>query len=161
MCENSRKDLVSLLPVTSFEKEFNAKINPGWLVISYRWASEDTKSERRRKYGRWYEIKSENGRIFRVMSFSGSIEGNYVNEKKCFIGDIVVDWAGWIELTGYSGEEKKQIEVQIRQIRKWQYILCAFSHPDPNYRLSALLGLLSLFLGLLSLVFAIIPFIKI
>ncbi len=124
------------------------EIPAGWFVISHRWISE--KDERRQMHGRWFRIKSPKGEIFRILRFSPNLEGSKASGE----GEMIVDWPGWIELNGMEAETEKQLGLELKEAKWWNFPQLVMSHPDPVYRLSGFLGLLSVGLGLLSLILA-------
>ena len=126
------------------------EVPAGWFVISSQWFAD--KPARRISHGKWYRIKSESGCVYRILRFSPNLKGS----PKIGSGQIVLDWPGWIDLNGRSGNESKQIELSISRAPWWKFFILPFSHPDPSYRLAALLGLISILLGVLSLILTLI-----
>lgn len=125
----------------------------GWFVISFRHVP--GKDVRRKLYGKWCKISSESGSIFRVLRFTGNLAFALENP-----AEIILDYSGWLELTGHDEDTKKEIELKIRRAKWYQYPSCAHSHPDPSYKLANWIALLSLGLGLLSIALAIWAFFR-
>ena len=123
-------------------------VPPGWFVVSYRWI--ETHEARRRLHGRWCRIKSPHKRIYRILSFSGNLEGS----PRSGSGTIILDWPGWLDLSDRIGQTPEALSLSIRPARCWEYPLIIFTHPDPTYRLNGALGWLSAILGILSLILA-------
>ena len=122
----------------------------GWMVISHRWIPEKVK--RRLAHGRWFRLKSTYGEVFRVLRFSASLPGGPSNGT----GELVIDWAAWLELYGFAEDVKNPLELEISQARWWQLPKLAASHPDPAFRLSSILALVSVGLGALSILLAVV-----
>lgn len=120
----------------------------GWMVVSSRWMP--NKAERRHAHGKWYRVKSTDGKCFRVLRFSPNLTGSPDQES----GDIVIDWAAWLQLNGYAEELPRSADLQLTRARWWQIGGLAAAHPDPAIRLSSMLGLLSVVLGALSIALA-------
>jgi len=136
--------------VTRLKIPGHLEIPAGWFVISYHWISE--KGERRQLHGRWFRIKSPKGKIFRILRFSPHLDPKSSDALSEAKGEMIVDWPGWIELNGYEGETEKQLGLELKEAQWWNFPQIVLSHPDPVYRLSGFLGLLSVALGLLSLI---------
>ncbi len=112
----------------------------GWTVLRHDHLPE--KLQRRATHGKWVAIESGQNRIFRILRYS-------VNLPK---RDIVLDWAGWIDLQGRNAKIYNSIPLKIRSPKILEYPIIPFRHVDPGYRMSAWLGLLSVVLGSLSLI---------
>lgn len=125
-------------------------IPDAWFVISWRWMPE--KSDRRRQHGKWYRIKSTNSTVYRVLRFSTHLPGSESQE----VGDIVLDWPGWLELNGFAENVDDSLELKIEPASWWVYPKCALAHPDPTHRLAAELALVSVALGAISLVLGVV-----
>lgn len=111
----------------------------GWLVV--RHSHVGSTAERRRTHGHWVLVTSVKGKIFRVLRYSVNLPAD----------EIVVDWAGWIDLQGRTDQELDQLALTITTARWWQFFTIPFRHVDPAYRLSAWLGAISVALGALSI----------
>jgi hypothetical protein len=122
-------------PVDFFER---GGIPLGWIVL--RHGHVDTILNRRRTHGRWVCIRSDKGKIFRVLRYSVNLPTS----------QIVMDWAGWIDLQGRTDKESEKLPLTITTARWWQFFTIPFRHVDPAYRLSAWLGAISVGLGALS-----------
>ena len=120
----------------------------GWFAISYRF--EEEMKERRKIHGKWCEISSKDGSIFRAVRFAGELKS--ASERP---SEIILDFPGWLVLSDYERNVDKEVELTIRRARWYQYPKFAISHPDPSYKLASWIGLVSLVLGVLSLVLAI------
>lgn len=128
-----------------------ASLPMGWMVVSSRWV--ESRLERRRAHARWYRVKSAEGECFRVLRFSPNLKGSAHQSS----GDLVIDWAAWLQLNGYPEDVPETADLEISRARWWQLGRLAAAHPDPAIRLSSILGLVSVVLGLLSLTLAVAP----
>lgn len=143
------KGLFSRVAPASFAEKVG--IPAGWFVISHRYMP--TKAHRRLAHGRWYQIKSENGNVFRILRFSPNLRGAPDREEP---GEIVLDWPAWLDLYGRADDVDEPLELDITPVGWWAYPKMALAHPDPTVRLAGELGLLSAALGILSVVLALI-----
>lgn len=125
-------------PVSFFER---GGVPLGWVVVRHTHVG--TVRDRRQTYGHWVSITCDKQTIFRVLRYSVNLPAN----------QIVMDWAGWIDLQGRTDEESNELVLTIATARWWQFVTIPFRHVDPAYRLSAWLGALSILLGLLSVGF--------
>lgn len=114
----------------------------GWTVIRHSHLRE--KDARRATHGHWAAIICGNRKIYRVLRFSVTLHRK----------QIVLDWAGWIDLQGRVADAPDQLELEVRTPHWWEYPFIPFSHIDPGYRMSAWLGAISIGLGVLSLALA-------
>jgi hypothetical protein len=128
-------------PVSFFER---GGVPLGWIVI--RHSHVRTVLERRETHGKWVSVSSGKRKIFRVLRYSVILP----------IDQIVIDWAGWIDLQGRTDEESSELMLTIETARWWQFITIPFRHVDPAYRLSAWLGATSIGLGALSVVISLL-----
>jgi len=127
----------------------------GWFVISSKL---EKVTENRRKYrGKWFKIKSEKATIYRVLRYSPQLEGTLKNNQT---KEIILDWDGWIELCGFEKDVDISLILEIKKAKWWELIRAGRMHPEPSYRLSTNLALLSVILGLLSVLLTIITFCK-
>lgn len=111
----------------------------GWVVVRHSHLPE--KLARRRTHARWVCIKCGSQRVYRVLRYSVNLRS----------GDIVMDWAGWIDLQGRTDKESDVLELTIRTARWYEFLTIPLRHVDPGYRLAAWLGVVSLWLGVISL----------
>lgn len=118
----------------------------GWVAISHRYV--DDVKQRREMYGEWYRLKSKEGTIYRVLRFSPRLKGTANAEE----GQLLIDYNGWLELTGHSPKRNESVEIEITKAKRWQYMQLSLSHPDPTYRHNSVLALIGVGLGVLSLV---------
>jgi len=125
-------------------------IPAGWFVVSWRWMPETL--QRRAQHGKWYKITSKHESIYRVLRFSTKLNGGEVKGE----GQIVMDWSGWIELSGFANNTNVELTLEITPVSWWKYLVCVLSHPDPIYRLASELAILSVALGILSVVLAVV-----
>lgn len=116
----------------------------GWTVLRYDHLSE--KLQRRATHGKWVALQSGQSKIFRILRYSVTLRSE----------DIVLDWAGWIDLQDRSPDAPDQIQISIRTPRLWENLLIPFMHIDPGYRMSAWLGSISLALGVLSVILSVV-----
>lgn len=117
----------------------------GWFAISHRYV--DDKKERRKAHGEWYRLKSKYGTIYRVLRFSPRLKGSPRQK----VGQVLMDWNGWLELTGYGDDEDGLIEIVVERAAWWEYFHLAMSHPDPTYRHNSALAIVGLILGIASM----------
>ncbi len=128
--------------------EGKAEITPGWFAVTWRLIPD--KSTRRKAHGKWHKISNtENGKSeYRILRFKPTLKGSDTKEDY----EIAIDWQAWVKLNDYSGDEKKTLNLKIKEIPRWQYLFMANKHPDPVYRVAGSLGLISLLLGIISLI---------
>lgn len=133
---------------TSFERvaptQQTEQLPLGWFAISHRYV--DDKKGRRKAYAEWYRLKSKHGTIYRILRFSPRLKGSPRQE----VGQLLMDWNGWLELTGYGDGERETIEIEVKRAKWWEYFHLAMSHPDPAYRHNSALAIVGLFLGVVS-----------
>ncbi len=122
----------------------------GWFALPFNLMK--TKEDRRKNHGKWFTIESKNKKIYRVLRFAPHLHGTVNNKEQ---KDIVLDWVGWIDLCGRDEEVDISLDLKISKTRIWEVLFAGLMHPEPSYRLSTLLALLSVILGLLSLFLAI------
>jgi hypothetical protein len=148
-----------LNPAEWFEKQSDKRglFPNGWFVISHQWVlGKDSKQKRRRPYGRLFAIESEQARIFRAIRFSPVLKGG----AKAGNGEIVLDWGGWLALTGFPTEDINSISLKIRPAKWWEEVFCAGpSHPDPAVRQASLIAVVACGLGVLSVILAVLGWI--
>ena len=123
----------------------------GWFVIPFR-LMPDIKN-RRKYHGKWFMIKSNHAKIYRVLRFAAGLNGA---RNKNVTSDILLDWVGWIDLCGRDEETDIELELTISHIPFWRQIFAGLKHPEPSYKLSVVLALISVILGILSIVITII-----
>lgn len=111
----------------------------GWIALRHDHVVSTLR--RRRTHGMWVRIQSSAGTIYRVVRYSVRLKAD----------EIVVDWAGWIDLQGRTDQETEALELTISTVPKWQFFTIPFRHVDPAYRLSAWLAAISIGLGFLSI----------
>lgn len=112
----------------------------GWTVLRFSHLSE--KQSRRATHGRWVVLTSGSNAIYRIVRYSVTLPAD----------EIVLDWAGWIDLQGRLADAPDQIEIGVRTPYLWEYAVIPFKHIDPGYRMSAWLGTISVVLGALSVI---------
>lgn len=121
-----------------------AEIPAGWFVV--RFSHVEPMEKRRKTHGKWAKISSKHGSIFRVLRYSVNLPAD----------NIVLDWAGWIDLQGRKETDQDHLTLTISNIRWYHFVCIPFKHVDPAYRLSSwiavILGGLSVILGVLSIV---------
>ena len=116
----------------------------GWTVLRFSHLGE--KDARRATHGKWVALTTGGNTIYRIVRYSVTLPA-------C---DIVIDWAGWIDLQGRVADAPDKIEITIRTPRLWEYPMIPFKHIDPGYRMSAWLGTISVALGLLSVILSLV-----
>ena len=124
----------------------NNGIPLGWVCVSWRWVS--NKRVRRTLYGHWAKIKSDHGKCYRILRFSGSLRGTPGSAE----GEIVLDWSAWLALPGYDENcSALALDLKIQAVSWYEMPFVGISHPDPTYRLANLLAYLALLLAVFSL----------
>lgn len=116
----------------------------GWTVLRFSHLPE--KDKRRASHGKWIALTSGGNTIYRIVRYSVTLPAS----------DIVLDWAGWIDLQGRVADAPDQIQIAIRSPRPWEFMAIPFKHIDPGYRMSAWLGSISVALGVLSVVLSLV-----
>ncbi len=116
----------------------------GWAVLRHDHLPEQ--QLRRATHGKWVAITCGSRKVFRVLRFSVTLPRQ----------QIVLDWAGWIDLQGRIADAPDELELEIRTPRWWEWPVIPFFHIDPGFRMSAWLGTISIGLGILSLGIAIL-----
>lgn len=116
----------------------------GWTVLRFSHLSD--KDQRRATHGKWVALTSDENTIYRIVRYSVSLPAS----------DIVLDWAGWIDLQGRKADAPDKIAICIRAPRYWEYLVIPFKHIDPGYRMSAWLGTISVTLGVLSVILSLV-----
>lgn len=114
----------------------------GWFVLP-SWMV-DEKHQRRRLYGKWCRLKTDQGVVYRVIRFSPRLKS------KDEPADIVLDWAAWLELNGHDEDVQQPIKITITEADPLQIVRAAVHHPEPGYRIASWLALISVGMGLLS-----------
>jgi hypothetical protein len=122
----------------------------GWFVVRFdRMAN---KSERRESHGKWFSIKSDRRTIYRMLRFSVNLKGSTLNGNP----EIVLDWAGWIDLYDRDENVDGPLRLTITRVRWWRLPWVYLQHPDPAVRLSSYLGWSSISLGILSIILTVV-----
>jgi hypothetical protein len=119
-------------------------IPAGWFVISHRWIP--TKTARRFAHGEWFKLSTPHADVYRVLRFSPNLEGAPGKT-----GQIVLDWPAWLDLYGRVEDVDGPLELEITKASWYEYPRLAISHPDPTFRLSSWIAVISLSLGVVSL----------
>jgi hypothetical protein len=120
-------------------------ISPGWFAVSHLWIPD--KRARRRETGRWFRIQSDRSKIYRVLRFRPGLKSNTEQGT----GQILLDYDGWNQLTGFSEEVVPELRLVFRTAKRREFLGCISSHPDPSYRLAGWLGVISVVLGVIGL----------
>jgi hypothetical protein len=118
----------------------NADLQRGWIVVSHDHVP--AKAERRKLYGRWVAIKSDQRTIYRIIRFSPTVPRD----------SVVIDWGGWIDLQPDADDLEKSLHLRISTVKWYQAIRIPFVHVDNAVRISAYLGGISIILGIISLI---------
>jgi hypothetical protein len=117
----------------------------GWFSISHLFI--DDKTERRKSYGKWFKIQSNNRTIYRLLKFDPTL--------KC-LGDnpeINLDWDGFIKLHDYEVDSNdNKIFCQIERANYFEILFANLNHPDQGLRAAFKLGIISLLLSIISMV---------
>jgi hypothetical protein len=126
----------------------------GWFVINWRWFGNFSKNERRKMYGKWFRIRSTYGVTYRCLRFATNGLRKTAEDAESK-DQIVLDWEGWIRLSGYGDHEREVLELVIRRATFREVLFAAWKHPEPAYRLSFRISIIALLVGLFSLAVAI------
>lgn len=132
----------------------DGELKLGYVAISHHWVAD--KKQRRLLTGRWVKIRCGKETIYRVLRFSPQVSCDKNNKS----GGIVIDYDGWLELSGYSEDSAQTLAVEIFPSRLGAATLGAIRHPDPTHRLACQLAYISLFLGVLSIAQSTWPLIR-
>ena len=116
----------------------------GWFVVNHQHLA--GKSNRRKAHGRWFKIRSDRATIYRLLRFSPRL----TKGSSQTAGDVVLDWAGWIELYGFEEDVDPPLALKISKVPWWQLPWVYLRHPDPAVRLSGWLGWAGLGLGIMG-----------
>jgi hypothetical protein len=126
----------------------NITLKEGWFVLNHEHVE---KALRRKAHGRWYRIRRvEKSRekprsIYRLLRFNPRLPKNR----------IVLDWSGWLELNKWEGKCRDPLKLRITPVSLFGRLWCLWVHPNPMerlaFRISAVLGGMSLLLGIISL----------
>lgn len=114
-------------------------LNLGWVAINFRLI--EGKGPRRALYGKLVRIKSSDSVIFRHLRFAPRLKTN----------QILLDWNGYIDLSGRTGEEHPEMELEIRPANLFERLFSADTHPDPTYRDSMKLARYGIYLAVLAM----------
>ncbi len=134
----------------SHKGELIKDLPQGWFAISHLFVED--KTARRKAYGQWHRIKTTHGTIYRVLRFAPNLKGSAKQGE----GEMLIDWNGWLSLTGLGGADDS-LEVEVEKAAWWEYFHLAFSHPDPMYRYNATFAFVGFALGVVSLAVAFLP----
>lgn len=140
---------------SGFEGDF-ARVSPtkfvekialpvGWFVV--RFDQIQDKAARRNSHGKWFSIKSDRRTIYRMLRFSVNLKGTTPNGNP----EIVLDWAGWIDLYDRDENVDAPLHLTISRVSWWKRPWVYLKHPDPAVRLSSYLGWASVILGAISI----------
>lgn len=122
----------------------------GWVVLPFR--AMPIKSDRRKYHGKWIKIKSDDATIYRVLRFSANIKGKIAGDGAM---DILLDWAGWLDLCGRVEDEIQELTLTISNTNIFERIYAGLTHPEPTIKISMKLAIISVALGLTSILMAI------
>lgn len=110
----------------------------GWIVLRFNNLPE--KIARRATHGQWVVLIHGSHKVYRIVRYSVTMPKN----------EIVLDWAGWLDLQGRIADLDQEVALTIRTPQWWELLVVPFKHIDPGYRMSAWLGSISLALGVVS-----------
>ncbi len=117
----------------------------GWFSISHVFIND--KLQRRKSYGKWFKIQSNERIIYRQLKFDPTLKG---------VGDnpeINLDWDGFIKLHNYDVDSNtREITCQIKKANYVEIIIANLKHPNQGLRAAFQLGIISLILSIISLV---------
>ncbi|MBJ7437607.1 MAG: hypothetical protein JHD35_01095 [Sphingopyxis sp.] len=111
------------VPPANFAEKIGIPV--GWVVIRHSHVA--TKLARRKTHGRWVSIKCGNEKIYRILRYSAKLPAD----------QIVIDWAGWIDLQGRTDDESEILQLEIDNASFRELLTIPFKHVDPGFRLSA------------------------
>ncbi|RIH66193.1 hypothetical protein D1164_04585 [Mariniphaga sediminis] len=123
----------------------------GWFVIGFNLMKD--KNDRREYHGKWFTIKSDHKKIYRVLRFAPNIKGTSSNNND---KEILLDWVGWLDLNNRDEDIDEPIKLTITKTGRIKSIFAGLYHPEPSFRLSTVLALISVILGILSVVLALV-----
>lgn len=138
-------DKEELRLLTSRESVDRLRLGVGWFAVSYKWVSDDRQRRLTRRC--WCRLTGPSGSTYRLIRFGG------IDMAK---NEIAIDWEGWVAIAGADSNQKTPLPITIRTVHGPMTVLCPLWHQDPVYRLSYLLGLVSLALGILSVILAVL-----
>ena len=105
------------------------------------------KKQRRLAHGRLYAIKSAEGRIYRALRFDPKLSAGKTEKPK----QLLLDWQGWLALTGYAEEHTETIDLELRPVHWYELLNIGLTHPDPLYRQNTVVTIIAFWLGVVSL----------
>ena len=126
------------VPPASFAERGSLPI--GWMVL--RHSHLKPKDLRRATHGKWVAICCEGRTIYRIVRYSVTLSKS----------QVVMDWAGWIDLQGRIADAPDKIALVVREPHWLEWPTIPFKHIDPGYRMAAWMAALSLALGALSVI---------
>ncbi len=116
----------------------------GWFSISHVFIID--KIERRKSYGKWFKIQSNNRIIYRQLKFDPTLKATGDNP------EINLDWDGFIKLHDYEVDSNdNKIFCQIERANYFEILFANLNHPDQGLRAAFKLGIISLILSIISL----------
>lgn len=146
-----------------------------WFAISSklvtRATTDEAKLARRRMHGKWYRIQGEGPAVYRILQFDPRLTSSgdqtpstSSGESASKYSEITIDRQGWLALIDYEAAASKDRQVTLRitpVTNPFEWFRALWSMPSPAergaFRVSVVLGGLSLVLGLISLVIALLP----
>ena len=133
----------------------NVSIPIGWFALpSHVIEGNDI---RRRIHGKLFKIESKNMTIYRVLRFANGIKKDVSFKNADY---ILLDWVGWIDLCNRDVKVKIDLALTITEVTYWKFFIAGWKHPEPMFRLSVKLAVLSVALGVISVWLAIIAYCK-
>lgn len=118
----------------------------GWFAVSHHCIPD--KKERRLTTGKWFCIRSEHSKVYRVLRFFPRLAFNKTDKQ----GQIIMDYSGWLKLSDFPEDTELALQLSIRRAKKHEYLHCLLSHPEPSFRLAGWLAVISVGLGLIGLI---------
>ena len=121
----------------------------GYITVSHRWIKDAI--TRRRTHGGFYKITSaldDSKAIYRAIRFSPRLKGSSKQKS----GQVIIDWQGWIMLTGYRDKMPDEVKLTFKRVHWWQYPQIGLTHPDALYRFNSVVALISFYLGIVAIV---------
>jgi hypothetical protein len=84
--------------------------------------------------------------VYRLLRFDARLSGSPITG----IGDIVIDWIGWIDLNGRAANVTEPLNLTVEEAPWWKWVSCAWSHPDQTFKIVIGLAVVSIIFSIVS-----------
>jgi hypothetical protein len=122
----------------------------GWIAVRHDWVV--FKKDRRVLTGRLYRIRSQQGfTTYRFLRLMPNLKGARTMQP----AEIVMDWDGWLDLSGRPEEVPDKLELEFSPVPRLLTPVFFTKHPDPTHRLAATLAWFSV---MLTVAFGLVTF---